>query len=68
VGVQARDDFLLGGSPGSDSCGRALDLALRICNEVGFPIMAEKVVGPSTVIDFLGFLIESVAMDCLRKW
>lgn len=57
------DDFLLGGSPGSDSCGRALDLALHVCREVGFPVMAEKVVGPSTVIDFLGFLIDTTAME-----
>ena len=57
------DDFLLGGSPGSDSCGRVLDLALRICMELGFPVMAEKVVGPSTTIEFLGFLIDSVAME-----
>ena len=54
---------MLGGSPGSDSCGRALDLALWICRELGFPVMAEKVVGPSTTIRFLGFLIDSVAME-----
>ena len=57
------DDFLLGDSPGSDSCGRALDPALYLCNEVGFPVMAEKVVGPSTVIDFLEFLIDTMAME-----
>ena len=57
------DDFLLGGSPGSDSCRRALNLALHVCSEVGFPVMAEKVVAPSTVIDFLWFLINTVAME-----
>ena len=57
------DDFLFGGSPHSDSCGKSLNLALHICSEVGFPVMAEKVKGPSTVIDFLGFLIDTMAME-----
>ena len=50
------DDFLFGGRPKSDSCGKALNLALRLCQEVGFPVMSEKVVGPATEIDFLGFI------------
>ena len=57
------DDFLFGGRPKSDSCGKALNLALRLCQEVGFPVMSEKVVGPATEIDFLGFVIDTQAME-----
>ena len=57
------DDFLFGGCPNSDSCGRSLDLVLCVCNEVGFPVMAEKVVGPTTVIEFLGLVLDTTAME-----
>ena len=57
------DDFLFGGHPNSDSCGRSLDLALRVCDEVGFPAMPEKVVGPSTLIEFLGFINDTGALE-----
>jgi hypothetical protein len=57
------DDFLFGGSPNSDSCGRSLELVLCICGLLGFPVMAEKVSGPSTIIDFLGFVINTNAME-----
>ena len=57
------NDFLLGSWPESDSCGKTLDLALQLCHEVWFPVMSEKVVSPSTVIDFLGFVIDTLAME-----
>ena len=57
------DDFLFGGRPGSEVCGRVLDLALHLCQVVGFPVMQEKVLGPATVIDFLGFIIDTVSME-----
>ena len=47
------DDFLFGGSPKSESCSSRLDLALRICNQVGLPVMTEKVFGPNTILEFL---------------
>ena len=56
-------DDLFGTRPESDFCGKTLDLALHLCHEVGFPVMSEKVVGPSTVIDFLGFIIDTLAME-----
>ena len=57
------DDFLFGGSPSSDSCANSLGFALQICSEVGFPIMKEKVVGATTLIEILGFLIVTRAME-----
>ena len=52
------DDFLFGGRSKSNSCSRVLNLALFLCQNLGFPVMSEKVVGPATIIDFLGFIID----------
>ena len=57
------NDFLFGGSPNSDTCKRSLDLALNICDWLGFPVMTEKVFGPSTLLEFLGFIIDMTAME-----
>ena len=57
------DDFLLGGSPHTEVCQRSLDLSLQLCQDVGFPVMREKVFGPTTVIDFLGILIDTDSME-----
>ena len=57
------DDFLFGGGPNADTCRRSLDLALHTCEVLGFPVMSEKVVGPSTVLEFLGFVIDTAAME-----
>ena len=40
-----------------------LDLALHLCRIMGFPVMREKAVGPATVIDFLGFIIDTMTME-----
>ena len=59
------DDFLFGGRPNADTCRRTLDLALALhtCEVLGSPVMSEKVVGPSTVLEFLGFVIGTAAME-----
>ena len=44
-------------------CKRSLDLAIHTCEVLGFPVMSEKVVGPSTVLEFLGFVIDTAAME-----
>ena len=61
--VHYLDDFLVAGRPDSDSCKRSLDLALQFCQEVGFPVKDEKVVGPTTVIEFLGISIDTDVME-----
>ena len=62
------DDFLFGGRPKSDCCGRALNLALCLCQDVGFPVISGKVVGPATEIDFLGLIIDAQAMEIRLPW
>ena len=57
------DDFLFIGSPHGNTCQESLSLALRLCQELGLPVMQEKVVGPSTVLDFLGIVIHSTKME-----
>ena len=44
-------------------CGRALNLALLLYQELGFPVMPDKVVGLATIIDFLGFIVDTLAME-----
>ena len=49
--------------PGSDNCKRSLDLALHMYSLLGFPVMTEKVFGLSTSLEFLGFLVDTIAME-----
>ena len=57
------DDFLVAGKANSDSCQKSLNLALRLCRELGVPIMAAKVAGPATTLEFLGLLIDTIRME-----
>ena len=57
------DDFLIAGRPGSRECEQALHRMLKVCQSLGFPIAFNKVEGPSTLITFLGILIDTVAME-----
>ena len=52
------DDSVFGAS---QNCGRSL--ALCMCSQLGFPVMSEKVFGPSTLLDFLGFSVDTIAME-----
>ena len=53
------DDFLLLGAKDSRQCERALNVALCLCEELGFPIAEHKLEGPATVLPFLGILIDT---------
>ena len=53
------DYFFFCGPPKSHICAEALQKAVSICP---LPVAPEKVVGPSTVITFLGIQIDSVNM------
>ena len=56
------DNFLTVGSPSSDSCQQNLDILMQLCNDLGVPLALEKVEGPSTIISFLGILLDTVRM------
>ncbi len=51
------DDYLFFGRAG------ALQVALRVCEEVGMPVAVHKTEGPSTALVFLGILIDTVKME-----
>ena len=57
------DDFLIMGKPSSAECEIALQKMLHICKQLGFPIAERKTEGPTTVIIFLGILLDTVKME-----
>ena len=57
------DDFLVAGKTNSDSCQKSLNFALRLCRELGVPIMAAKVARPATTLEFLGIMIKTIRIE-----
>ena len=53
------DDFSIVGRPKSTECRQNLQTALGICDELGFPVAAEKTEGPATTIVLLGIELDS---------
>lgn len=54
------DDFFFCGPPASQECERALEVAVSVCQRLGLPVAPEKVVGPATVMTFLGIELDTV--------
>ena len=57
------DDFVVIGKPHSDECEAALGTALSACNNLGCPTAPEKQEGPTTCINFLGIIIDTMAQE-----
>lgn len=57
------DDFLFIGPAESHICSEMLGCFVNICDSFGIPLANEKTVGPTSVIEFLGITIDSVAME-----
>ena len=57
------DDFFFCSPPGSPACQQALQIAIPLCSELGFPTAPEKTFGPATIITFLGIEIDSVRQE-----
>ncbi len=57
------DDVLVMGAPGTDECAVARDTLLQIFGRLGLPVATEKLEGPDTNLSFLGFELDSVAME-----
>ena len=53
------DDFAVLGPPDSPTCANALSTLTKICTELGVPLAPEKQDGPSSVITFLGIIIDT---------
>ncbi len=63
VSLHYLDDFLVMGAPGTDECAVARDTLLQIFGRLGLPVATEKLEGPDTSLSFLGFELDSVAME-----
>ena len=57
------DDFLFFAGPQSSVAGTTLQLALRVCRQLGIPVASHKIEGPSTSVTFLGILIDTARME-----
>ena len=57
------DDFLLVGTPDGQDCTQSLDTFLTVCDRLGVPIAWDKLVGPTTVLTFLGIEIDTQSMQ-----
>ena len=60
------DDFITLGPPHSSQCHYNLDIMINTCHDVGFVINQDKLVGPSTIIEYLGFVI--TVRKLLMRW
>ena len=57
------DDYLTMGPPRSTVCQENLDIFISLCAELGVPLAAEKLEGPSTSLSFLGILLDTECME-----
>ena len=57
------DDYITVGKPASSECADNLQVVLQCCQELGFPVAEDKCEGPKTCLTFLGFELDSVALE-----
>lgn len=57
------DDFIFAGAECSNHCSILVRQFESICAELGIPLATEKSVGPTTVLVFLGFEIDTVTLS-----
>ncbi|KAM3916024.1 uncharacterized protein RB166_015396 [Leptodactylus fuscus] len=62
--VHYLDDFLCVGPQSSTTCSLLLRTMERVASDFGVPLAADKTEGPTTVLNFLGLTIDTVAMEC----
>ena len=57
------DDFLIFGRPGSDEGLRYRQIALQVLEDLNIPVAWPKLEGPSTLVTFLGILIDTIRLE-----
>ena len=57
------DNFLIIGPPASNTCLQHLNHLKQACHTLGVPLALEKVEGSSTVLTFLGILLDTHQME-----
>ena len=62
-GAQLLHYFLLVGPPGKDTCQEAMSRMLTVCDQLGIPVVSEKLEGPTTALTFLGIVLDTSAQQ-----
>ena len=57
------DDYFSVGKPKTQECENNLKIMLEVCNELGMKVNPDKVIMPSTCIEFLGIILDSTSME-----
>ena len=57
------DEFLTIGQPCSNECYQNLHIMIQVCQLLNVPLAIGKVEGPSTLLEFLGILLDTVRME-----
>ena len=57
------DDFLTFGRPNTPECSHNISSLIRVCDTLHIPINFEKTTDPSTRLEFLGILLDSVRLE-----
>ena len=53
------DDFIFMVSEVTNECSKMMGVFSEVCEELGVPIAENKTLGPTTVLSFLGFVIDT---------
>lgn len=56
------DDFIFAGASSNNHCSVLMNTFLSVSKELGVPLAENKTTGPTTVINFLGFTIDTILM------
>ena len=56
------DNFISLGAPNSQQCQTNLEIILGICDLLGIPLTVDKIEGPTTLMTFLGFQLDTMEM------
>jgi hypothetical protein len=57
------DDYITIGPPTSSQCQDNLNIMMDTCMCVGFPVNPNKMAGPRTVLEYLGFILDTDKME-----
>ena len=57
------NDFLTMGQPLTPECQRNLDILIQVCYLLNIPLAIQKVEGPTTCLDFLGIILDTIQME-----
>ena len=57
------DDFFIAGAPCANECADHLDTLTSLCNHLGVPLAEEKLEESTTCLEYLGILLDSIALE-----